>query len=183
MILIFALVITGGSLYCFSEVEQTVSLSGGEREEKTAARITVYVCGAVNKPGVLELDDGARVADAVKLCGGVLPGADVQKVNMAQMLKDGTQVTVPEKAVTSAASVGDAKVSVTRKGSEVADPININTADLAELDRLPGVGPALAEAIIEYRNVEGMFQSPEDLMKVKGIGEAKFNKMKSKVTL
>lgn len=180
--LLLAIVIIAGSVYGFREKDQVVELDAGDKAEIRPEEITVYVSGAVNKPGVVRVEDGARVIDAVNLCGGVLPTADTTKINMAQAIKDGAQINVPEKLEVAAKADGteNAVVKAQQSGTE---KININTADKAELDRLPGVGPALAEAILEYRNAEGLFQHIEDLKKVRGIGEAKFKKMQDKVTL
>ena len=143
----------------------------------------MYVTGAINKPGVVTVREGARMADAVKACGGLLPTADGEKVNMAQVLKDGQQVRVPEKQAGSSAlptNTGKASSAVKTKAD---GPININTASAEELDALPGIGPAMAKRIIEYRETEGAFTAIEDIKKVKGIGEAKFEKMKDKICL
>lgn len=177
-----AIVMIAGSMYGFQEKDKVVELDAGTKAEARPEEITVYVSGAVNKPGVIKVEDGARIIDAVNLCGGVLPTADTAKINMAQVIKDGAQINVPEK-LTVAAKTGDAENAVTKTRQSDTEKININTADKKELDRLPGVGPALAEAILEYRNTEGLFQQIEDLKKVRGIGEAKYQKMQDKVTL
>ena len=118
----------------------------------------------------------ANLRDAVNACGGVLPNADHENINMAQVLKDGQQLRVPEKT-NGSSQAGTAGNSGTGK----AGLVNINTADEKALDALPGIGPAMAKRIIEYRETEGQFQTIEDLKKVKGIGDAKFNKMKDKL--
>lgn len=184
VILCFAVVILLGSMYGFSEKNEVEPLARGDEPETSAEEITVYVCGAVNQPGVVRLNEGARIVDAVKLCGGALPNADTTKINMAQPLKDGMQVTVPEKiAAAPAAARGETPPARAIDTPSADGKININTADKAQLDKLPGVGPAMAEAIIAYRETEGRFQTPEDIMKVRGIGEAKFKKMKDKIAL
>lgn len=118
----------------------------------------------------------ASLRDAINACGGVLPNADHENINMAQVLKDGQQLRVPEKT-NGSSQAGTAGNSGTGK----AGLVNINTADEKALDALPGIGPAMAKRIIEYRETEGQFQTIEDLKKVKGIGDAKFNKMKDKL--
>ena len=167
ILLLIVLAVAGGTYY-------------GQEDR---AEITVYVTGAINKPGVVTVREGARTADAVKACGGLLPTADGEKVNMAQVLKDGQQVRVPEKQAGSSAlpaNTGKASSAVKTKAD---GPININTASAEELDALPGIGPAMAKRIIEYRETEGAFTAIEDIKKVKGIGEAKFEKMKDKICL
>ena len=165
-------------------------------------QITVYVAGAVKNPSLVTLDFGARIAEAVNECGGVLPNADMDNVNMAEVLKDGQKVSIPTKTVLPAESaVGTAetvtspatrsaskgKATNTTKGNNVtngANPtkVNINTADEKELETLPGVGAATAKKIIEFRNEHGAFGKIEDIKKVRGIGDGKFAKMKDMIT-
>ena len=137
--------------------------------------IVAYVTGAVEKPGLVKLPAGSRVSDAVNAAGGLLPTADSTSVNMAKKLEDGAQVNVRSQANTTPAATQAAKGNDGR--------ININTADEKALDELPGVGPATAKRIIEYRESNGPFAAPEDLKKVRGIGDAKFEKMKDKVAI
>lgn len=192
MFLLLAAVIMLGSMYGFYEKDKVVELDEANKLERSSGEmITVYVTGAVNKPGVVKIKDGARVIDAIEVCGGVLPTADTAKINMAQLVKDGAQVTVPEKNVvlmqqTQANSKAEAAKNnggQVKSSSRSEEKININTADQAELDKLPGVGPATAAAIIEYRQKEGQFQSIEDLKKVSGIGESKFKKFADRITI
>lgn len=173
----------GGTLYGLYGRESAAPLSAGEitRETPPANNITVYVTGAVNKPSVVSLAEGSRVVDAVNACGGLLPTADSEKINMAQELKDGGQVRVPEKTTVAALGKNDSKTAANAKGD--SGLVNINTADETALDTLPGIGPAMAKRIIEYRQNEGAFQAIEDIKKVKGIGEAKFNKLKDKICI
>ena len=123
----------------------------------------------------MKLPAGSRVSDAVNAAGGLLPTADSTSVNMAKKLEDGAQVNVRSQANTAPAATQAAKGNDGR--------ININTADEKALDELPGVGPATAKRIIEYRESNGPFAAPEDLKKVRGIGDAKFEKMKDKVAI
>ena len=169
-------VTAAGILYGLHEQQETLPLDAADKQSAEKREITVYVSGAVSHPGVISLPDGARVADAVNACGGVLPTADLDALNMAQPLKDGMQIRVAQKAAVQSGAAEP--VAASRDGK-----VNINTADEKALDSLPGIGPAMAKRIIEYRSVNGSFQSPEDLKKVKGIGEAKFAKLKDKVSL
>ena len=180
----------GGAFYAgIHGQEEVVELDAGTApvQEAQAKEIVVYVAGAVNRPGVVQLAEGARAKDAVDACGGFLPTADTNGVNLAQKLKDGMQVTVPEKMT--AAAQGAATQGVARgaqAGAAKSLPegmVNINTADEKELDKLPGVGPAMAKRIVEYRTENGAFQSPEEIKRVKGIGDAKYEKMKDKIAL
>ena len=180
----------GGAFYAgIHGQEEAVTLDAGttaQAEAPTEEReIVVYVAGAVNHPGVVQLAEGARAKDAVDACGGFLPTADTNGVNLAQKLKDGMQVTVPEKAPV-AAEGRAAQGAPTANGVAKSLPegmVNINTADEKELDKLPGVGPAMAKRIVEYRTENGAFQAPEEIKRVKGIGDAKYAKMKDKIAL
>ncbi|MGP1574550.1 helix-hairpin-helix domain-containing protein [Selenomonas sp.] len=175
----------GGAFYAgYCGQDDAVELDAGAAPVREMSvkesEIVVYVAGAVNRPGVVRLAEGARAKDAVDACGGFLPTADTNGVNLAQKLKDGVQVTVPEKAPVAAQG------APTASGAARSLPdgmVNINTADEKELDKLPGIGPAMAKRIIEYRTENGAFQSPEEIKRVKGIGDAKYEKMKDKIVL
>ena len=180
----------GGAFYAgYCGQDDAVELDAGAAPVREMSvkesEIVVYVAGAVNRPGVVRLAEGARAKDAVDACGGFLPTADTNGVNLAQKLKDGVQVTVPEKAPV-AAEGRAAQGAPTASGAARSLPdgmVNINTADEKELDKLPGIGPAMAKRIIEYRTENGAFQSPEEIKRVKGIGDAKYEKMKDKIVL
>lgn len=180
----------GGAFYAgYCGQDDAVELDAGAAPVREMSvkesEIVVYVAGAVNHPGVVRLAEGARAKDAVDACGGFLPTADTNGVNLAQKLKDGMQVTVPEKAPV-AAEGRAAQGAPTASGAARSLPdgmVNINTADEKELDKLPGIGPAMAKRIIEYRTENGAFQSPEEIKRVKGIGDAKYEKMKDKIAL
>ncbi len=133
--------------------------------------ITVHVAGLVSRPGLVELREGSRVADAVAAAGGLLPGARADLINLAAALTDGQQIVVP-------GSDGDflAPASGTPDGK-----IHLNLATAAELDALPGVGPVIAERIVSYREEHGPFQAVEDLLDVPGIGEAKLADLRDSV--
>lgn len=179
----------GGAFYAgIHGQEEAVTLDAGTTPQGEApakeSEIVVYVAGAVNRPGVVQLAEGARAKDAVDACGGFLPTADTNGVNLAQKLKDGMQVTVPEKSPQGTAAqgaAGGAQVGAAKSLPE--GMVNINTADEKELDKLPGIGPAMAKRIVEYRMENGAFQAPEEIKRVKGIGDAKYEKMKDKIAL
>lgn len=139
--------------------------------------LIVYVSGAVNHPGVIRLASGARALDAIDGAGGLLPTGDAAKINMAQPLRDGMQIHVPARDIKS----NTAGAEQSQTAGQTADRININTAGAQELDRLPGIGPSIAEKIIQYRESNGNFSAIEDLKKVPGIGESKYNKMKDRI--
>lgn len=149
----------------------------GEADAAPAqAPVIVHVDGAVSAPGVYELAEGDRVRDAVEAAGGLAEGADTSQMNLAATVADGEKVHVPVVGETVAAPPGG-----TGSAGAVPGPVNINTADVEELDTLPGVGEATAQAIVEDRERNGPFASPEDLMRVSGIGERKFERLEGLV--
>ena len=185
ILLLLGMAAAGGLMYGYSERDSAVKRSSGESisAEVPAHEITVYVTGAVNRPGVVTLKEGARIGDAVNSCGGVLPTGDAERINMAQVLKDGQKIQVPEKAQAAKAAAADKSKSAKAGSPGDGALVNINTADLQALDALPGVGPSTAQKIIDYRETEGAFQDIADLKKIKGIGEAKFAKLKDKICI
>jgi len=180
ILLVLAVAAIGGTVYGLHSGGEAIELDSADRSAQPAevrSQLAVYVTGAVNKPGVVMVPEGARVLDAVNAAGGVLPTADAEKVNMAQAVKDGQQVRIPERS--GAGNAGSSGAP----GKNGDGLININTADAKALDTLPGIGPAMAQRIIDYRESEGAFQSIEDLKKIKGIGDAKFSKLKDKICI
>ncbi|MEV5707784.1 ComEA family DNA-binding protein [Actinoallomurus sp. NPDC052274] len=146
----------------------------------SSSPVLVDVAGKVRRPGVVSLPSGARVIDAIKAAGGVRPGARTGALNLARRVVDGEQILVgvdatPAPAVPSGAPPGAATPSGT--------PLDLNTAGVAQLDQLPGVGPVLAQRIVDYRTQHGAFRSVEELRQVSGIGAAKFGDLKGLVTV
>jgi len=141
--------------------------------------INVYVTGAVLHSAVYVLPEGSIVRDAVAAAGGATSDADLIAVNLAAQLDDGEQVTVPVKSADGASTV----VSSTSPSSSVHARISINHGTLADLDTLPGIGPAKAQAILDYRAQHGSFKRLEDLQNVKGIGTKTYEDLKSLITL
>ncbi len=127
------------------------------------AEVYVHVLGAVTHPGLYVLDADARVVDALAAAGGTLDGADLRAVNLARLLTDGEQLFVP--------LAGESDVGTDSPGIAVDGRIDINTADQAQLETLPRIGPALAQRIIQWRETNGRFRSVDDLLAVPGIGE------------
>ncbi len=146
----------GQALLGLSSYAPTVSPSPSALA--TPQELVVYVCGAVRRPGVYHLAPGARVADLLATAGGAGAKAELQAVNLAARLVDGQQVVVPAL-------------------------VNLNTASAQDLDALPGVGPATAQKIIDYRTANGGFKSVADLKNVAGIGDAKFATLQPLVTV
>jgi competence protein ComEA len=142
-------------------------------------KVLVHVAGEVRRPGVYTLRAGARVADAVERAGGPRRHADLSAVNLASKLEDGRQVLVPKRiagaAVAAAPAVPGAVPGVP------AQPIDLNTATLEQLDTLDGVGPATAQKIIDYRTEHGGFGSVDELGQVSGIGEKRLATLRDHV--
>ncbi len=147
-----------------------------DEADEDVATVTVDVSGAVATPSVVTLAEGSRVADAIDAAGGALPEADLAQLNRAARLTDGEKVHVP---ITGEQAAGAAAPSDTSAASQQL--VNINTATEAELDVLPGVGPSTAEAIVADREENGLFSTIEDLMRVSGIGEKKFEKLAGQI--
>ena len=146
-----------------------------------AGDIVVHVGGAVRRPGIYELKPGDRVADALKLAVA-RPSADVDALNLAEPVSDGAKIDVPRRGV-AVESAEASPPSATTETETAGSPVNVNTADEALLDTIPEVGPATAQAIIEYRTQIGLFTSVEQLIEVTGIGPATLEAMRPFVTV
>lgn len=163
-----------------SQVEE--QNSNAKQEEK----IIVHITGEIKKNGILELPVGARIADAITAAGGATDNADLNQVNLAYELQDGQKIYIPskeDKEIEYITSESGDNVIVGENSQGVNQKVNINQAGQEELQELPGIGPALAMQIIQYRNTNGKFSKIEDLQNVKGIGDAKFNNIKEYVTV
>jgi competence protein ComEA len=160
---------------------------GGASTTATAStEVVVHVAGAVVSPGVRRLPPGSRVTDALDAAGGALPGADLPRINLAAPLVDGQQVYVPkpgEEAPVAAGSGLPGGAGAGSGGAVPGTPVDLNTATAEQLDTLPGVGPATAAAIIEHREQHGPFTSVDQLLDVRGIGEAKLEQLRDLVSV
>ncbi|WP_460108583.1 helix-hairpin-helix domain-containing protein [Streptomyces sp. YKOK-J1] len=147
-----------------------------------AAEIVVDVGGKVRRPGVRRLPAGSRVADALRAAGGVRPGVSTEGLNRARFLVDGEQVLVGVAAGTAAAPPGTAiGAGGATAGAGPAAPVSLGTATVDQLDTLPGVGPVLAQHIIDYRTRHGGFRSVDELRQVNGIGDRRFADLRALV--
>jgi competence protein ComEA len=144
--------------------------------EVSIPEVTIDVAGAVNNPGVYSLPAQSRVIDALRAAGNSVTGSDLSDLNLARVVKDGEQIYVNPTVRT----VNGNRIikKVVPRG-----PININRASAKEFDGLAGIGPVIAKRIVEYRRVNGPFMAIEDLQKVSGIGSAKFEEFKSKISV
>jgi competence protein ComEA len=179
------IVVLAGTIFLLRRPESSAVVTittATPRPTATPASIIVDVRGAVNKPGVYALPLGSRVQDALTQAGDVTIHADARSLNLARRLNDGEQIyvlTVGEATPTPLPASGKAAPTATK----VSGKININTATLAELDTLPGIGPAIAQRIIDYRTQSGDFKTIEDVKKVRGIGDALFSQIKDLITV
>ena len=160
--------------------------AGHSSTTTTLKGLLIHVAGAVARPGVYELPVGARVADAVEIAGGAQAEADLDRLNLAAKVADGQRVGVPRKgeplddAGAMASGGGSADGWADGSGGGL---VNLNTANLAQLETLPGVGPATAAKIVSYRQERGGFKSVRDLLNIRGIGEARFAELRDRVTV
>lgn len=144
-----------------------------DKATSTDKTIVVYVCGAVNQPGIVELPYGSRGAAAIEAAGGFREDAEEGYVNLAARLNDEEMLTIPTKE--------EAKVLVEIQENKLNGKVNLNTASVEELCTLPGIGESRAEDIIRYRTENGAFTSPEDIMQIPGVKTSTFEKIKDKI--
>lgn len=162
------------------------SSSAVAESEASPASIVVSVVGNVAAPGLVTLTDGARVSDAIAAAGGALPGVDLTTMNLARKVVDGEQIAV---GIPAAADAGTPQEPATGSGDSGGGAggggalVNVNSATAAQLEALPGIGPVLAQSIVDYREQNGPFENVEDLSNVSGIGPATLAKLKDLVTV
>ena len=154
-------------------IENTIE----EPKEEEKVMIKVYVTGEVNSPGVVELEEGARIQDAIEAVGGITPEANIQDVNLAYEVSDGEKIYIPN-LMDSTGEVQLESGVITGNNSVSNGKVNINKATAAELTTVPGIGASTAEKIIAYREENGKFKSIEDIQNVTGIGASKYEKLK-----
>lgn len=162
-----------------SEASAASQAGASEADETAKPAICVYVSGHVVNPGICYVEEGARVADAVALTGGFDEEADADAVNLARVLVDGEQVVIP--SVTQAQTAGAASGSGGSGASAASGKVNINTADAATLQTLDGIGEATARKIVQDREANGPFNTVEDLKRVSGIGDKKFEALRDSI--
>lgn len=170
-----------------SEAGRSGSPSGAGSGSTPVPQIKVDIVGAVRHPGVVGLPDGARVEDALAKAGGALSGADLAQLNLARRVVDGEQVRVPRPGETVAPPPAPASrpagAAAVGAGGPRAGPINLNSATLADLDTLSGVGPVLAQRIIDWRTANGRFSSVDELGEVSGIGDKLLERLRPQVAV
>lgn len=174
-----------------NDEENKESKKNESEKNISTKKITVYVSGQVEKEGIVTLDSDKRLADAVEKLGGLTKKADTNNINLAMKLEDEMHYIIPKKGQSIqensglsevSSNLNDSSKSNNTNGNNQSDSqtskININTADVNQLDDIPGVGPATANKILSYRNENGNFKNIEDMKNVNGIGDKKFENMK-----
>ena len=167
--------------------QETIEEKEVKKEEKdiTNKEITVYVSGEVNKPGIVTLNEGDRLATAVEMVGGTTDKADLNGINMAIKVQDEMHYIIPKigDVVKNNSSEIVSNDNSNQGGASKTSQININTATIEELDTLPGVGEATANKIVNHRSENGEFKSIEEIKNVNGIGDKKFEEIKNLICI
>lgn len=171
---IIVLFIGSIKFYSLKKAEDDIVVIKNQATNKK--EIQVYICGEVKKPGVYKINDDKRIIDLVYLAGGFTDNANLEAVNLATKLKDEDYIKIPTKNKNE-----KDKGIIDSRDDE--DKININTASIEELKKLPRIGDALAKRIIEYRNKNGPFKRIEDLKNVSGIGDKMFENIKDLISI
>jgi competence protein ComEA len=152
--------------------------------EDSSKIIKVYVTGAVKYPGVYSLQENDRMHQAIELAGGALEEAELKFLDMARLLVDGETILIPLKGEVSENQVVTGVNNSLGSSSQSSGKVNINTASVQEMaDKLDGIGPSLAQRIVDYRNSNGMFKNIEEIKNVSGIGDKRFEAIKDKLTV
>ena len=193
------LVITNESNETSEEKWEAISSNSYAKKD---GKIVINVVGEVNNPGVVTLDEGARIIDAINAAGGKTDKADISEINLAYVLDDGVRLYIPSfsemkerkldnstnskdtiSSDTGVSNIVMEEVAVEKKNTNEIKKININKANKEELKQLSGVGDSVAQAIIDYRQKNGKFNTIEDIKKVPGIGESKFSNIQKMISV
>lgn len=168
--------------------EQNILVASGDFEENVDDEdeeiIVVHVTGAINNPGIVRLEEGSRIEDAIEAAGGLTEDSDISDINLAYVLEDGVKIRIPtiddKENGESYIIEGSGDNIILEENTEASSDtlVNINKADETELDTLPGIGPSLASKIIQYREENGNFKKIEDIKNVTGIGDTKYANLK-----
>jgi competence protein ComEA len=178
--LLVVLTIAGRMVLGGGEAQPTASVGSVALDvaEEPPRRLVVHVAGAVNRPGLYELDEGSRIDDAIAEAGGAKPKAALELVNLAAPVADGQQVLVPLRGAAAAESGGEGGGP-----AALGVKVSLNSATVEQLDALPGIGPVTAQQIIDFRTANGGFGSIEELDAVPGIGPARLEQLRELVSL
>jgi competence protein ComEA len=176
-LVLVVLLVAGGRLLGrrgSAAAEPTHTFAVASTAAAPATRVVVDVVGAVRRPGLYRLASGSRVADAIARAGGATAKADLEQVNLAAPIGDGTQIVVPRRGRVAAAG-GAAS------GPAHGGPVQLSTATVEQLDALPGIGPVTAQKIVDYRTQHGAFHSVEELDAIPGIGPRRIDQLRGLV--
>lgn len=174
------------------EIDTLETETNNTKEEKTSEnKIIIYITGAIKKEGVYELKENSRISDAIEIAGGLTENANIENINLAYTLEDGVKIHISTKEESKNSqettyinknTEGIETTNIEKSSSNLAnttkEKVNINTATQTQLETLPGIGPSTAQKIINYRKENGKYKTIEDIKKVSGIGESKYNKIK-----
>ena len=155
----------------------------GQVTAPAAMRIIVHVVGAVRRPGLYALPEGSRANDAVRRAGGATARADLEAIDLAAPIADGQQIAVPRHGQLAAGGSALPAAAAGAAPAAPAGPVHLNTATVEQLDALPGIGPATAQKIIDYRQERGAFRSVDELDAIPGFGVKKIDQLRKLVTL
>jgi competence protein ComEA len=189
LVVLLSLVVLGGIFFFLRRPEPepifilTPEPTATPPPTPTPRPLCVYVSGAVTHPDVYELPYDSIVKDAIEAAGGPTDEADLDRINLARRVYDEEQIYVPQKGEESLPVSPPSGPSLHSPSSPGGGKVNINTATAEELDTLPGIGPSLAQRIIDCRTTNGPFQSIEDIKNVRGIGDVTFEELKDKITV
>ncbi|OXX83300.1 hypothetical protein AVM15_11825, partial [Paraclostridium benzoelyticum] len=172
----------------FSKIENIEDVKTVDKTENMTKKISIYISGAVNSPGVVELKSNERLMEGVKLCDGLTDEADTNRINLAMKVKDEGHYIIPKQGEEIALNDSNDNVENNNNdGNNITEgddkKININSASKEDLDSLPGVGDVTAQKILDYREENKEFKSIDEIKNVKGIGENKFNDLKDYICI
>ena len=209
IIILIIIIIVGTTIYekiikdrNLIEINEDIDITNTNEENTTEeqnttnsesnSKIIIYITGQVRKEGVYELDENSRITDAIEIAGGLTEEANIENINLAEVLEDGTKIYIPNKKENNKQTeninliqknTGNtteiSKKNNTENKQNQNTKININTATQIELETLPGIGPSTALKIVNYRKDNGKFKNIEDIKNVSGIGDSKFNNIKN----
>lgn len=185
VILIILVIIKIIDIYYEKNEDKTISITNfiesDDEDEEKDTKIKVYITGEVKNQGVIELEEGDRIADAIEKAGGKTEQANLKDVNLAYQLEDGQKIYIPNINDMEAEIVDDSSNGIIEDEGMTTETVNINKADEVELQSLNGIGASLAASIVQYRNENGKFKTKEDLKNVPGIGDSKYENIKEKI--
>ena len=162
-------------------------------DDENSGKIIIYITGEIQKEGVYELKENSRVLDAIEIAGGLKENANIEDINLAQILEDESKIYIPNKNDENIKNDNQYNIdniskntteTIKKDGTIIkSEKININTASQTELETLPGIGPSTALKIVNYRKEKGKFKNIEDIKNISGIGESKFSKIKDLIKI